>query len=175
MFDGGNNVALGVITDSVFVNGSALQLTTAWTAGGAYEHYWTSNFASTVLGTYTEVNYNNTVVASRVFCGANGAVAQNINFANTGGVPTTLGGVALPCDPSFKFWTVGSHTDWYPVPGFRLAVEVMYSNVETAFKGAQVSLAKATGARPTGVYTARDQGIVSVVFRAARRFPVVGQ
>src|SRR5712691_1970454 len=132
LFDGGNNVALGVITDSVFVNGSALQLTTAWTAGGAYEHYRTSNFASNVLGTYTEVNYNNSVVASRVFCGANGSVAQNINFANTGGVPTTLGGAPLACDPSFKFWTVGSHTDWYPVPGFRLAVEVFYTNIDTA-------------------------------------------
>ncbi len=166
LFAGGNNVALGVMTDSVFVNGSALQLTTAWGVGAAYEHYWTRNFASTLLGSYTEVNYNNAVVASRVFCGGGGAVAQNINF-------TGLPGPAS-CDPSFKFWSVGSHTDWYPVNGFRLAIEAFYTNIGTAFKGAQVSLAKSTGARPTGVYTARDQGIVSLIFRAERRFPVAG-
>jgi hypothetical protein len=30
LFQGGNNVALGVKTDGVYVNGSGLQLTTSW-------------------------------------------------------------------------------------------------------------------------------------------------
>jgi len=33
-----------------------------------------------------------------------------------------------------------------------------------------VSLAKAQGLRPTGLYTAKDQGIISVGFRAVRSF-----
>ena len=33
LFGGGNTVALGVITDGVFVNGGQFQLTTTWTAG----------------------------------------------------------------------------------------------------------------------------------------------
>jgi hypothetical protein len=61
-------------------------------------------------------------------------------------------------------------TNWYPVAGFRLAVDVLYTRIETAFEGQTVTLAKAIGARPTGAYTAKDQGILSVVFRAQRSF-----
>jgi hypothetical protein len=42
--------------------------------------------------------------------------------------------------------------------------------VETAFSGDTISLAKAQGGRPTGSYLAKDQGILSVVFRAQRSF-----
>jgi hypothetical protein len=56
------------------------------------------------------------------------------------------------------------------VAGFRLAVEVNYTRVGTAFDGQTVSLSKAQGARPTGLYTAKDQGIIAVGFRAVRAF-----
>jgi hypothetical protein len=159
LFGGGNQVAVGIITDAVYVNGGQFELTTAWTAGGGFEHFWLPNFSTTVYGTYTEVKYNDTVINSRIFCGANGGGVQNFTIP-----------AAVVCDPSFKFWTVGTHTDWYPVPGFRLAVDVLYTHVDTAFDGAQVTLLKAQGLRPTGAYTAKDQGIVSVVFRAQRSF-----
>ena len=47
---------------------------------------------------------------------------------------------------------------------------MLYTRIETAFDGQTISLSKAQGARPTGLYTAKDQGIVSVVFRAQRLF-----
>jgi hypothetical protein len=160
LFGGGNQVAVGISSDAVFVNGSGLELTTQWTVGGAYEHYWTSNFTSKVLGGFSEIKYDGAVVSSRVFCGSNGGGVQNIL------IPATTA-----CDPGFKYWTVSGQTNWYPVPGFRLAVEVLYLNVETAFNGAAITLSKGIGARPTGVYTAKDQGILAVYFRAQRRFP----
>ncbi len=160
LFGGGNQVALGTASDAVFVNGGALQLTTQWSAGGAYEHYWTRNFTSKVLGGISEVSYNGAVVGSRIFCGANGGGVQNILIP-----------AATACDPGFRYWTVSGQTNWYPVPGFRLAVEVLYLNVDTAFKGAQITLSKSIGGRPTGAYTAKDQGILAVYFRASRRFP----
>ena len=61
-------------------------------------------------------------------------------------------------------------TNWYPVAGFRLAVDVLYTRIESAFDGQTISLSKTTGLRPTGSYTAKDQGILSVVFRAQRSF-----
>jgi hypothetical protein len=112
-----------------------------------------------VYGTYSQVLYNDTVVNNRWFCGGGGAVAQNIVVS-----------AATVCDPSFNFWTVGSHTDWYPVPGFRLAVDVLYTQIETAFDGSTITLSKASGLRPTGAYTAKNEGIVSVIFRAQRSF-----
>ncbi len=158
LFGGGNTVALGVITDAVFVNGGQFELTTAWSAGAGYEHFWLPNVSTTVYGTYTQVRYNDTVINSRLFCAGGGATTQNLIFTGAN------------CDPGFNFWTVGTHSDWYPVAGFRLAVDVLYTRIETAFDGQTISLAKAQGARPTGLYTAKDQGNLSVVFRAQRSF-----
>lgn len=159
LFAANNQVALGWVTDAVYVNGSGFALTTSWAVAGAYEHFWLSNFSTTWYGNLTEIKYNDTVVASRWFCGANGGGAQSFTVAAT-----------TVCDPGFRLWSVGAHTDWYPVPGFRLAVDVVYVNIETAFKDQQVTLTKTQGARPTGVYTAKDQGILSAVFRAQRTF-----
>ncbi len=161
LFGGGNTVALGVITDAVFVNGGQFELTTTWSAGAGYEHFWLPNVSTTVYGNYTQVRYNDNVINSRLFCGNAAASAANQNIRVGGGVE---------CDPGFNFWTVGTHTDWYPVAGFRLAVDVLYTRIETAFDGQTISLAKAQGARPTGLYTAKDQGNLSVIFRAQRSF-----
>jgi hypothetical protein len=158
LFGGDNQVALGVITDAVYINGGQLQLTTAWTTGFGYEHFWLPNVSTTVFGTYSQVRYNDTVINSKIFCGLGGGGVQNLILPSAN------------CDPGFNFWTIGTHTDWYPVAGFRLAAEVLYTRVQTAFDGQTVTLSKAQGARPTGVYTAKDQGIVSVGFRAVRAF-----
>jgi len=159
LFDGGNRLALGVITDGVFVNGGQLELTTTWTVGAGYEHFWLPNLSTTLWGTYTQVRYNDNVISSRLFCGGTNAVNQNIRV-----------GTGVECDPGFNYWTVGAVTNWYPVAGFRLAVDVQYTRIETAFEGQTVTLSKTVGLRPTGTYTAKDQGILSVVFRAQRSF-----
>jgi hypothetical protein len=157
LFGGGNTVALGVISDGVFVNGGQFELTTAWSAGAGWEHFWLPNFSTAVYGTYTQVRYNDNVINSRLFC--NGGGGQNVVVANN-----------ITCDPGFNYWSVGSVTSWYPVAGFRLAVDVIYARVETAFEGQTVTLAKTTGLRPTGSYIAKDQGILAVAFRAQRSF-----
>jgi hypothetical protein len=163
LFGGGNTVALGVITDGVFLNGGQFELTTAWSAGFGYEHFWLPNVSTTVFGTYSQVSYSDAVIKSRLFCGGGGATTQNLSFKGEN------------CDPGFNYWTLGSHTDWYPVTGLRLAVEVLYSRIETAFDGQTVSLSKTAGLRPTGLYTAKDQGILSVHFRIQRAFGVSGE
>jgi hypothetical protein len=47
---------------------------------------------------------------------------------------------------------------------------VLYTRVESAFDGQSVSLNKTQGLRPTGLYTAKDQGILAVTFRIQRAF-----
>ena len=134
------------------VNGGQLQLTTAWAAGAGYEHFWLPNLSTTVYGTFSQIRYNDSVIASRGFC-----TNQTILASGT-------------CDPGYNLWVVGTHTDWYPVAGFRLAAEVTYTRVETNFEGQTLTLSKTQGARPTGVYTAKDDGIVTFSFRAQRAF-----
>ena len=157
LFGGGNTVAFGVITDGVFINGGQFELTTTWSAGAGYEHFWLPNVSTALYGTYTAVRYNDNVINSRLFC--NGGGGQNIIVANN-----------VTCDPGYNYWTVGMVNNWFPAPGFRLAIDVLYSRVETAFSGETVTLSKAAGLRPTGTYLAKDQGIVSVMFRAQRAF-----
>jgi Porin subfamily len=158
LFGSGNTVAFGVLTDAVYVNGGQLQLTTVWTAGGGYEHYWLPNVSTALYGTYTQVRYNDTVINSGMFCGTAPATAQNLVLP------------AGHCDPGYNFWTVGAVTNWYPVAGFRLAIDVLWTQIQTADSGLVVTLAKAQGARPTGAYTAKDLGILAVTFRAQRSF-----
>jgi Porin subfamily len=153
LFGSGNEVAFGWIADAVYVDGGSMHLTTAWAADAGYRHYWTRNFSSSIFGGYTEVSYDNFVVASGLFCSA-----TKVN-------PT--GGQA--CDPGFALWQVGGRSDWYPVPKLKLAVEVMYTQVDTAMQG-PINVANRVGNRPTGAYNAKDLGIVTVMFAARRTF-----
>jgi hypothetical protein len=61
-------------------------------------------------------------------------------------------------------------TNWYPVAASVSQLDVQYTRIETAMDGQTLSLSKTQGLRPTGVYTAKDQGILAVVFRAQRSF-----
>jgi hypothetical protein len=38
-------------------------------------------------------------------------------------------------DPGWSFTGPGGHTDWYPVPGFRLGLETMYTHIDSGFHG----------------------------------------
>jgi Porin subfamily len=153
LFGAGNTVALGFITDGVYLNRSQIELTTTWTAGAGYEHFWLPNVSTAVYGAYTQVRYDDAVINTGGFCPSGQSVQ-----------------VIGRCDPGFNFWALGAVTNWYPVAGFRLAVDVLWTQVQTAFDGQVITLAKAQGARPTGAYTAKDLGILSVTFRAQRSF-----
>jgi len=157
LYGSGNQIAFGVVTDAVYVNGRGLEQTTSWTIAGGLEYYWTRNFSSTVYGGYAGVTYNSAVVDNRLFCGGGGGVAQNI-----------VVGAGTVCDPSFNLWLLGTHHDWFPIPGLRFSVDVMHTGVKTAMEGATVTLATKQGNRPSGVYTVKDLGITSVIFRAQR-------
>ena len=72
------------------------------------------------------------------------------------------------CNPDFGFWQVGSRTVWNPVRELDVGVEVIYSQINSAFSG-PVTLT-ANGTVPAGPFTARDVNFVSGVFRVQRNF-----
>ena len=160
---GGNNVAMGWVSDGVYLrpNAPEIEKTTAWSTGIGFEHYWSPQWSTSWYGSYAKIEYNDTVVNSNRFCNV------TTDGATTTGGTSVLSGQA--CDPSFAYWAVGTHTDWFPVPGLRFAVDVLYTQVQSAMKG-QVYIHAAQGNRPTGVYTARNLGITSVIFRAQRNW-----
>jgi Porin subfamily len=156
LFGAGHRLAVGWISDGVFVNGSRIELTTAWAAGLGYEHAWSPVFSTGIFGAYEEVRYNR--IASSYFCGLNGARAiANITFANCG-------------SPNWSFLQGTINARWAPVSQFELIAEAWYVKLFSGFSGAATLNAAASGLRPTGPYTIGNQSLRGVSFRAIRYF-----
>jgi hypothetical protein len=158
LFGSGNQVAVGWLTDGVFVTGSQVELTTAWSVVAAYEHFWTPEFKTSLYGAYLHVDYNTN--ATSFICSSVRGTSSTSNAAFNN---------VSSCDPDYNFWYVGARTQWNPIKDFALGVDVNYTKIETAFAGT-ANLGSGIGARPTGSYSIKDQGIVSVLFRAQRNY-----
>jgi len=189
---GKKGLAIVPVTDAVYVNGSGLELTTGWSAAAWYLHYWTPSFSTLLWAAHTEVSYSNTVKNSQWFCGLGGAINQDVHVL-TKATASAFGLVSNGnCNPDGGLDFIGVTQNWYPFPNFRLGIEVMYSNVETSFKGATLNVIKNSndprlvslhplcftavigcppGSATGGLYTASNQGIIQVLGRAYLAFP----
>jgi hypothetical protein len=155
---GAGEVGFGWGVDSVIIDQPGFDrnhqnLTTAWSINAGFEHYLTPNFSAAVYAGYADISYNDTVIDSGIFCASNRI--------------TPLSGQR--CDPSHQFWQVGGLLNWFPAAGFRLALNVVYSQVETAMEGL-IDVNTTRNARPTGTYTAKNMGTTTVMFRGQRNF-----
>jgi len=156
LFGSGNRLAVGWMSDGVFVNGSRIELTTAWAAGLGYEHSWSPSFSTAIFGAYEGVRYNR--AAGAYFCGLNGAAPiANITFANCN-------------SPSWSFFQGTVNARWAPVSHFELVAEAWQVKVFSGFNGVAALNTAAPGARPTGPYSLTNQSLRGVSFRAVRYF-----
>jgi hypothetical protein len=156
LFGGGNQVAVGWLTDGVFVTGSRIELTTAWSVVGAYDHFWTPQFKTSLHGGFLRTGYNG--AATRYFCVTGTAAVFQTNF-------NTLSN----CNPDYSVWVVGSRAEWSPVTNFTLGVDVYFTYVKTGFAGT-ANLAGGIGERPVGIYQIKNEGITAAIFRAQRTY-----
>lgn len=141
----GRSIGIGWASDSVFSNGSGLELTQAWNVSGAYEHRWNPQWRTSVYGGYVAINYNDT--ASAQICAAPPA---GVTFAN--------------CSPDFSWWAAGSRTQWNPHPYLDVGLDLQYMRLNTAFAGTGTTTV-ADGARPAGAIAVEDQNIYAAFFR----------
>jgi Porin subfamily len=164
LFGSGNNAAIGFMTDGVFVNGSSIELTTAWSVQAGYDHHWNDMWNSTLFGGWSHILHN--AQAKSYYAGALGCAAGTGATAQT-----NIGAVAATntCDPDWSYLEVGTMTRWTPAPNLQISAQVLYSYITTAFNGT-AALAAVPGARPPGVYTIGNQGIVSGYFRVQRSY-----
>ena len=168
LFNSGNNFSVGWMTDGVYVNGSGIELTTAWTAQAGYAHYWSPTFYSTIFAGYANISYDSTAKSyfGGAVCGAagTGATAQTAVSFGVGGVG------ANDCNPNWSYLETGIKSTWTPLPGLTFSTETLYTRVWSGFKGAGNLMASAPGARPTGIYAISNQNIWSSYFRVQRNF-----
>jgi hypothetical protein len=170
MYNAGNNAGMGWVTDGVYDTGSAVELTTVWGINGFVQHLWSPKWRTSVYGGYVEIDYNGSATAminahlpAGMGCAPAGGAAP-LNGAFTGG----QGAGTNSCSPSFSWWQVGSRTQWNPHPDLDIGVDVLWTHLNTAYKGS--ATLPANGARPAGVYAIDDQDILSVMFRIQRNF-----
>jgi hypothetical protein len=164
IFGAGNQVTLGAQSDGVYINGSSIQKTTGWGVQSGYEHWFSPTVRGEVFGALSETSYNNTVKSGRWFCGGGGPGTGALGLQNV------VIGANTSCDPGFTLWQVGAQVRWYAVKNFYLGAEAVWSDVHSNMNGSVVTLTKSIGARPTGVYTIKDLGVLTAVFRARRDF-----
>jgi len=168
LFAAGNNFAVGWMTDGVFVNGSAIELTTAWTVGAAYNHNWSPQWSTAIGGNFANVSYDANAKSyfAGALCGAVGTGAAVQTAVSFGGAAAG----ANNCNPDYHFLEAGVTTRYTPLPGLYFAVQAFYTNIWSGFKGGGTILQSAPGARPTGIYAVGNQGIWSGFFRVHRQF-----
>jgi Porin subfamily len=157
----------------------AIQLTTAWSASAAFEHLWTPALKTSWYGSYVNLSHNH--AAKTLICnsGGNGASA-----AASGNV-FEMGAIAVTgCDPDWSSWNVGSRTQWEPVKGLVMGVDVIYNKLNTArpnfaqvipLQGPANSALYAGGVPnsstvPGPGYQVRDMDAVTTTFRIQRDF-----
>lgn len=155
LYGSGNNLALGFLSDATFATNTGAELTTAWSITTGLEHNWTPALQTSVYGAYLKVDYNPTATSFFCVTGTTAAVQSAFNSLSN-------------CNPDYSLWYVGSRTQWKPVKDLSLGIDVMYTHINSGFEGT-ASLA-ANGARPAGIYSLGDQGIVSVTARAQKNF-----
>src|SRR6185295_5823353 len=158
MYSTGNNAGFGWTTDGIYDTGTNVELTTVWGINGYAQHLWSPKWRTSLYGGYVEVDYNGTATAiiNSHLPGAAGSVICGVPVGGAVTGPTiAVGGGGNSCSPDVSWWQLGSRTQWNPHPDLDIGVDVLWTHLNTAYKG-PATLA-ANGARPAGPYILDDQ------------------
>ena len=135
-----NSAGFGSVYDAVntlIAGVTDLHLTTGWSVTGGYEHRWNPNWKTSIYGAYGKIEYNSVAT------------------------PFVAALAAAPCFSTdcadWSHWQVGTRTVWTPVENFDLSVDVMYNELNSAYKNPLVP-------------AIQDQSWWSGMFRVQRNF-----
>jgi hypothetical protein len=166
---GASDVGVGWITDGVFDTGREIELTRVWSINAAYQHIWNPMWRTSLYGGYVDVSYNDaakTIINSHL-PGAAASLQCGVPVAGAVWPPVTMtgGGAGNGCTPNFSFYQIGTRTEFTPVRGFGLGLDVFWTHLNTAYKG--VGTYPTNTPRPTTT-ALDDQDVLSAIFRVQR-------
>jgi hypothetical protein len=167
IYNASTSVGVGWLSDGVFTSGTEVELTRAWSVTTAFQHIWNPRWRTSFYGGYANISYNDTATAIINSALAAGSICAR-PFAGLVGhlaVVTALAGNS--CSPNYSFYQVGSRTQFNPVPQLDIGLDVLYTHVNTAYKGPGTYAAN--GSRPA-VSLFDDQGVWSALMRWQRNF-----
>lgn len=151
------SLAIGGVSDSVFVTGSGQELTTTYGFNGAYTHNWDPHWNTGIYGALAAVRYNGT--AKSYICGA---VVANLAISSG----------AAGCNPDLNYAVVGVINRWTPVKNLTFSADLAYMMLDQKYaSGSTVTLPPQSGiAKPAAAYELKDQSSLSLLLRAQRNF-----
>lgn len=178
LYDGDNSAGFAWLPDGMYDNvglfagGSSIELTTAWSINGVYQHIWNPMWMTDVYGGYTSVSFTQNatnMVNQHLPTPPVGGLACGVPVLGVVQPPINIGnGVGNACSPDFSFWQIGSRTQYNPVQWLDLGLDVSYTRFNTAYAG--VGILGANGARPAGTYSIADQNVLTVLGRVQVNF-----
>ena len=173
---GGSSVGVGWLVDGLFdgtgAAGTNIELTRVWSINAAYQRRWSPNWATSVYGGYVDVDYNAnaTRIANSHLPGAAGTTPCGVPVAGSVWPPVNIPvGTPNSCSPDFSFMQLGTRTQWTPIAGLDIGVDVFYTKLFSAYKGTNTAIYAANATRPT-VATIEDQDVWSGIVRVQRTF-----
>ena len=160
---GGNNIAMGWISDGVYLrpNAPEIEKTTAWSTGVGFEHYWSPQWSTSWYGSYGKIELQR-------HRGEQQPVLQR-DHGRRHYHRRHLGAERPGLRSELRL--LGGRHAHRLVPGAGSAVcgrRALHADPKRDEGSGPYSPAQ--GNRPTGVYTARNLGITSVIFRAQRNW-----
>ena len=85
------------------------------------------------------------------------------------GLTIAPGGLPSSRSPDFSYWQAGTRTQWNPHPNLDIGLEVLYTKLNTAYKGALIAPGFNPGLPQTLVFALEDQDVWSAFFRWQRK------
>ena len=154
---GYQSLAFAASADGVFGPGTNIEKSTLWGVRGAFNHNWDPYWSSSLFGSYTSVSWGD--AGKGLLCaGLNSAVTASGGGFSQGFV----------CNPDFSIAQLGTVTRWTPVKGLTFSGEVIYTWLDQKNEGLIAAGPGAT--KPDAVYEMKNQGTLTVGFRAQRNF-----
>ena len=138
---------------------NSVELTTSWSFSAAFEHLWTPALRTSIYGSYVDVSHN--ANARTIICGSGTAATSGVVFGAN-------------CDPDFSMWNIGSRTQWEPVRGLLIGVDVIYQHLNSAAAcsggNCAVTTVTAGNGLAAGTYNTSNQSAWTGTFRVHRDF-----
>jgi hypothetical protein len=149
------SVAFASSPDGIFGNGGQIQTVKSWGIRGAFNHNWNANWATSLFGAYSSVDFG----------GAGGALYNAGLNAAAPGFGTTYTG-----NPNFNIAQVGLRTAWTPVKNLTFSGEVMYTRLDQNYSGVTAGNVQPAATKPSARYEFKDQDTWTGGVRVQRTF-----
>jgi len=165
-FDG-NTLAFGYVLDGVFGPGGSIQQSDTWEVSAFYEHYWTTQWRTSVFGNYSHISYGDAgnALLAAAFSPAGGRLGSS-STTSTGATAGSLAGTTNNFD--FAVAQIGTRTAWTPVTNLTLSAEFTYSRLDQNLDGTYTG--SVSGKPANTAYTLKDQNLYNGSVQILRSF-----